>query len=57
MGEHHGGHGARASSRTGACRIGHHYIDLTRAWVLHGDRAKALDALTTARELTPQLAR
>lgn len=38
-------------------RIGRYYIDLTRAWVLHGDRARAWDALNTVRELTPELVR
>ena len=38
-------------------RIGRYHIDLARAWLLHGDRAKALDALHAARRLTPQLTR
>jgi hypothetical protein len=38
-------------------RTGRYYIDLARAWVLHGDRAQAWDALNTARELTPELVR
>ncbi|MGH4024068.1 MAG: helix-turn-helix domain-containing protein [Pseudonocardiaceae bacterium] len=36
-------------------RIGRYYIDLARAWILHGDRPQAWDALNTARELTPEL--
>ncbi|MGH3914713.1 MAG: helix-turn-helix domain-containing protein [Pseudonocardiaceae bacterium] len=38
-------------------RIGRYHIDLARAWVLHGDRVQARDALNTARELTPELVR
>ncbi|MGH8916884.1 MAG: helix-turn-helix domain-containing protein, partial [Actinomycetes bacterium] len=38
-------------------RAGHHWIDLARAWTLHGDRAKALDALYAARRINPQKTR
>lgn len=38
-------------------RVGHHWIDVARAWTLHGDRAKALDALNKARRITPQQTR
>lgn len=38
-------------------RMAHHNIDLGRAWLLHGDRGKALDALNTARRLAPQQTR
>ncbi|MGH4021446.1 MAG: helix-turn-helix domain-containing protein, partial [Pseudonocardiaceae bacterium] len=31
--------------------------DLGRAWLLHGDHAKALDALNTARRTAPQQTR
>ncbi len=39
------------------CRVGHHWIDVARGWTLHGDRAKALDALNRARRITPQQTR
>jgi len=38
-------------------RVAHHNIDLSRAWLLHGDRAKALDALNIARRIAPQQTR
>jgi Tfp pilus assembly protein PilF len=38
-------------------RVAHHNIDLGRAWLLHGDRAKALEALNTARRIAPQQTR
>jgi transcriptional regulator with XRE-family HTH domain len=38
-------------------RAGRHQIDIARAWQLHGDRAKALDALNYARRIAPQLTR
>lgn len=38
-------------------RIGHHWIDVARAWTLHGDRTQALDALNRARHITPQMTR
>ncbi|MBF6236289.1 helix-turn-helix transcriptional regulator [Nocardia otitidiscaviarum] len=38
-------------------RSGHHYIDLARAWLLHGKRASALGALQTARKLAPSQTR
>ncbi|PFW99114.1 hypothetical protein CJ469_05535 [Nocardia farcinica] len=34
-------------------RAGHHYIDLSRAYLLHGDRSRALDALLTAKSIAP----
>lgn len=34
-------------------RVGHHYIDLARAWVLHGDRELALRSLQAARRVAP----
>ncbi|MFC6093046.1 helix-turn-helix domain-containing protein [Saccharothrix lopnurensis] len=40
-----------------ATRIGHHHIDVARAWVLHGDREKALRSLYTARAVSPQQTR
>ncbi|MGH4017773.1 MAG: helix-turn-helix domain-containing protein [Pseudonocardiaceae bacterium] len=38
-------------------RLGHHWVDVARAWTLHGDREKALDALNRARRIAPQLTR
>ncbi|MFI9413206.1 helix-turn-helix domain-containing protein [Nocardia gamkensis] len=34
-------------------RAGHHYIDLSRAYLLHGDRTRALDALLNAKAIAP----
>jgi transcriptional regulator with XRE-family HTH domain len=34
-------------------RAGHHYMDLSRAYLLQGDRAKALDSLHTAKQIAP----
>lgn len=38
-------------------RQGHHYVDLARAWLLHGNREKTIDCLMTARRIAPQLTR
>lgn len=38
-------------------RLAHHNIDLSRAWLLHGDHTKALQALNTARRTAPQQTR
>ena len=38
-------------------RIGHHHIDLGRAWLLHGNRGKALEALNAARRIAPSQTR
>jgi len=38
-------------------RVAHHNIDLGRAWLLHGDHPKALEALNTARRAAPQQTR
>ena len=38
-------------------RLGHHYVDLARAWLLHGDRDKAFGSLQEARAVAPQLTR
>jgi transcriptional regulator with XRE-family HTH domain len=38
-------------------RVAHHNIDLSRAWLLHGDHTKALQALSTARRIAPQQTR
>jgi transcriptional regulator with XRE-family HTH domain len=34
-------------------RAGHHYIDLARGYLLHGDREKAFSALQSARRIAP----
>ncbi|MEV0360521.1 helix-turn-helix transcriptional regulator [Nocardia sp. NPDC050697] len=34
-------------------RVGHHYIDLARGHLLHGDRQRAFAALQTAKKVTP----
>ncbi|MGH3479540.1 MAG: helix-turn-helix domain-containing protein [Pseudonocardiaceae bacterium] len=38
-------------------RVAHHNIDLGRAWLLHGDHTKALEALNSARRAAPQQTR
>jgi transcriptional regulator with XRE-family HTH domain len=38
-------------------RAGHYYIDLARAWILHGRRESALQALQMARHISPQRTR
>lgn len=38
-------------------RTGHFFIDLSRAWLLHGDRTRALESLHRARSIAPQLTR
>jgi transcriptional regulator with XRE-family HTH domain len=38
-------------------RVGHHYIDLARAWMLHGNRELAMRSLVTARRISPQQTR
>ncbi|MEV6321908.1 helix-turn-helix transcriptional regulator [Nocardia sp. NPDC051787] len=38
-------------------RAGHHYIDLARAYLLHGNRAGAFDALQTAKTIAPSQTR
>ncbi|WP_157228630.1 hypothetical protein [Nocardia brevicatena] len=42
---------------TAPSRSGHYWIDLSRAWLLHGDRRRALEALQQARRIAPQLTR
>jgi transcriptional regulator with XRE-family HTH domain len=44
-------------STTIPSRMAHHHIDLGRAWLLHGDRNRALASLNTARQLAPQQTR
>ncbi len=34
-------------------RVGHHHIDQARAWMLHGNRDRALDELNLARRISP----
>jgi transcriptional regulator with XRE-family HTH domain len=43
--------------RTMRSRLAHHNIDLSRAWLLHGDHAQALCALNIARRTAPQQTR
>ncbi|ONM46466.1 helix-turn-helix domain-containing protein [Nocardia donostiensis] len=38
-------------------RAGHHYIDLSRAYLLHGDRCRAFNALQTAKNVAPSQTR
>ncbi|MGH3903523.1 MAG: hypothetical protein ACRDTE_04940 [Pseudonocardiaceae bacterium] len=38
-------------------RAGYHWMDVARAWTLHGDRTKALGALKQARHIAPQQTR
>lgn len=47
--------GSRFSPTAPRERVGHHWIDLSRAYQLHGDREKALAALRRARTITPQM--
>jgi hypothetical protein len=44
-------------AHTAPSRVGHYWIDIARAWLLHGNRARALDSLQQARRITPQLTR
>jgi transcriptional regulator with XRE-family HTH domain len=47
----------RLPERMAPSRSGHHWIDLSRGWLLHGDRRRSLQALQTARRIAPQLTR
>lgn len=47
----------RLSPHTAPSRVGHYWIDLSQAWLLHGDRRRALDSLQHARRIAPQLTR
>jgi Tfp pilus assembly protein PilF len=38
-------------------RVGHHHIDMARAWLLHGDRYRALANLNEARRIAPSRTR
>ncbi len=42
---------------TAPSRSGHYWIHLSRAWFLHGDRRRSLEALHQARGIAPQLTR
>ena len=49
--------GVMLPAHTAPSRAGHYWIDLARAWLLHGDRRRVLDSLRTARRIAPQLTR
>ncbi len=49
--------GVHFPARTPRERVGHHHIDTARAWLLHGDRRRALASLVTARHTAPQQTR
>ncbi|GAA3925154.1 helix-turn-helix transcriptional regulator [Actinomadura viridis] len=51
------GAGLRLPPTVAPVRLGHHYIDLARGWLYHGDRVKALEALQAARRAAPQQTR
>lgn len=34
-------------------RVGHHHIDMARAWLLHGDRDRVIEHLNAARRVAP----
>jgi transcriptional regulator with XRE-family HTH domain len=38
-------------------RVGHHHIDMARAWMLHGDRSRTMDELNAARKVAPNVTR
>jgi transcriptional regulator with XRE-family HTH domain len=42
---------------TAPARLGHHHLDLARAWLLHGKRDQALTNLQEARRVAPELTR
>lgn len=42
---------------TAPCRVGHHHVDVSRAWLLHGNRDKAITSLLEARRVAPELTR
>lgn len=49
--------GLRFSRTAPRERVGHHWIDLARAYQLHGDRGRALVTLYRAKKTTPQMMR
>lgn len=38
-------------------RVGHHHVDMARAWMLHGGRTEAIDHLNAARHVAPNTTR
>lgn len=51
------GRAARLGPSVPAVRRGHHYIDLSRAYLMHGDPRGALHCLQQARRIAPQQTR
>jgi hypothetical protein len=47
----------RLPGQTAPSREGHYWIDLSRGWLMHGDRQQALDCLHRDRRTAPQLTR
>lgn len=47
----------RLPSSVAPSRVGHHYIDLSRAWLLHGNKQRAMASLEQARAVAPELTR
>ena len=47
----------RLPETTAPSRSGHYWIDLSRGWLLHGDRRRSLECLQHARRIAPQLTR
>jgi hypothetical protein len=51
------GAGLRLAPELPASRAGHHYLDMARAWLWHGDRQRSLSALERADATAPALIR
>lgn len=47
----------RLPDETAPSRAGHYWIDLSRGWLLHGDRKRTLASLEVARRIAPQVTR
>lgn len=47
----------RLPAGTAPSRAGHYWIDLSRGWLLHGDRKRTLASLEAARLIAPQVTR
>lgn len=47
----------RLPAEVSPSRAGHHLIDVSRAWLLHGDKQRALGSLEQARKIAPELTR
>lgn len=47
----------RLPAATAPSRAGHYWIDLSRGWLLHGDRKRTLASLEAARRVAPQVTR